>query len=176
MKNLKFKRKQGGYSFLELGLAFIIIATLAIAVFFGYRLLVGDADAVKLKDNILNINKAAVSTYKHDFSTITSTALIDSGKLTGDIVSGTDIVNAMGGIVSLSSQSVLGGSNNAYSQAHPLIDRNTCNTVVTSFSEITFQIDVGATTVKSDTITPTPATIISACNNTTNTVTFVFVK
>ena len=171
------KGKQAGFSMGELAVALLIIALLSIGYLYMFGSNSEDTDIENAKTHITSIRKAVGATYTNKVYTgITSAKLVQSGKLPDNLVSGTTIVNPFGEIVAVTATSVGGGTDNAFVHTEPGFTRSACNTIVSIYADLYYQIDVGATTVKSTTVSPTTDAILTACDNEINSVTFTETK
>ena len=172
MKNVKIMNKQRGYSLAEMALVLLIIIGIMLIGLIIYRQVAGSSDVVKMQSQLSSVDAAVASVYSRNYTGVASTVLINSGKIPADMVNGTNIVNSFGGTVALAAVDITGGTANGFTQTHPLVPRDVCNSVVVNSAPLYYEIVVGSTTVKSPTVTPDPATVTTACNNNVNTLIF----
>jgi hypothetical protein len=168
----KSVNKQKGYSLAEMALVLLVIIGIMLIGLIIYRQVAGSSDVVKMQSQLSSVDAAIASVYGRTYTGIASDVLIDSGKIPADMENGTVLVNSFGGTITLAAVDITGGTANGFTQTHPLVPRDVCNSVVVNSAPLYYTILVGTTVVKSPTVTPSPAVVTTACNNNVNSLVF----
>lgn len=175
MKQLQIKKASTkGFSLIEMMIVIALIAVLlgiALIMYFnansGGRAYNAQSGLLQLQTAVRTINPSPA------YTGINEQILIDSDKAPSNMVSGNTLTNVWGGTVTVGPESINGGTDNAFSVTYGSVPRNECSTIVASVSQNFAEISVEGTTVR-DAANPNPssATVVSACNNTSNTIVF----
>lgn len=192
MRNYKqYQGKQKGFTLMELLLGLVIVGVIITVGILVYAQTSSSANAYKSGNQVINIATSVKSLYTTPNYTSLATSgstgeqlIINSGKAPQDMINGTGATATLsglwGGQVTVWSATYNGTANSAFQITYPNVPKNECNGMLAAvnpnFQQITVGSGVGAgTTVKDDSAAPAvkydAATTVTACNNTSNTIT-----
>jgi len=173
VKKSAIPRRQRGATVLELALwsggALLVIALAA----YGFLKFSENNRTAATQQQLLDLSSSVRQLYPDpNFAGLTVTQIKDSGKAPGGMLSGDNLVNKWGGLVTVAPSSINSGNNNAFAIGFPQVPRSECNSLVAGLQQNFVAITVNSTTVK-DPVTPlVSATVTTACNTTNNLITF----
>lgn len=191
--NLKGRRllglkKQRGVTLLEIGLGLVIALVIFGILFQVFTSTSQSQQADQAQKTLLALVTGAKSLAQNGrYTGLTTTVMINSGKVPDGLASGTTINNPFGGVFDLVAANVAGGTGNAFAICMTNVGRSECNSLVSGSSGAFGRIGVATgstacsgtagTTVKdrwaATPVVPTAAGVTTACNNDANTVVFV---
>lgn len=171
--------RQRGFVEISLNMVLIVVAILGGASLFIGIKMVGDAKAEALFTGHRQIVDTLRSSYRNaaSFAGLSNTQAVTLKVAPRAWMSGASaIANNMGGTVTIT-PATINTSNDGFQIAHALLNENNCNNFVNSIFPDAVTITVGSTQVKAANASNiTVATLATACNNASNTVTAVYGK
>lgn len=187
-RRLSSQKNQRGVTLIELGLAFVVLLLVSAIIFAVYNATSQSQQADQAQKTLLSLVGGAKSLAQNGrYTGLTTTVMINSGKVPDGVVSGTTINNPFGGVFEFAAANVAGGTGNAFAICMTNVGRSECNSLVSGSSGAFGRIGVATgstacsgtagTTVKdrwaATPVVPTAAGVTTACNNDANTVVFV---
>lgn len=171
--SIQNRKKQAGYSLIEISIALIIVIGAAVAAYSLYQQSKASQEAQAAQQQIMGVVAAIKGIYSRpNFTGLTSAVLANSGRVPTDMISGTTLTNVFGGTVTVAPANVSGGTANGYTITYPQVGRAQCNSVVSGLRETFRKIVVDSTPVK-DSIDASPVAysetaVTTACNKEVN--------
>ena len=180
MKTIRnLPKKQGGWALLEMNASSLVYGILIVAGLTLAAVVIGNAAGDQLSSGHRTIVQNVRDNY---FNTSTTSGLNNTVAVTLEVappnwMSGTaTIVNNLNGAVTVATATIT-ATGDAFSVAEAGLNADQCRDFVNDIFQEAHTMTVGSTTVKSagDTVV-NPATVGTACNNATNTVTPVYTR
>lgn len=174
MKFNKSTAKQGGFSMIELMITLAVITILTAAALYWFTVQRANARAENGKQEILTIDAQAKNLrpngpYNFDQDDLIAANKIPEAMQTAPgAATGNTIKNQWGGTITFGQVT---GNPALFEISSSAIPSSECNTIVGQLEPLYSIIEVGSTTVKDASTTPTVGSIATACASAANTIT-----
>lgn len=167
------KPNQKGFTLIEILIALVVIAGFVAVVYTLFQRTQDSGDSREFTNSVRELAiGCAESKVGNSYAGTTATTLIRGDYAPAQLISGNTLRHQFNGTIIVSSYDFNGGTDNACEMRWNTVPSNVCNRVINNAGDMFAEIQVGSTIIKSPTVTPTGATIATACNNAANTIRF----